>query len=67
MSGPIAAPREAEGHQVDELYQHDAVHSRAMACTPGRGTPLLSPRNPRPFTLPVLNKATKTAHFHMFF
>lgn len=44
MGGTTAAPREAEGPQVDKLYQHDAVRSRLVASTPARATPLLCPK-----------------------
>ena len=61
MRGTITAgPREAEGPQVDELYQHDAVCCRGVAMHPReKAHPCFLLRNPRPFTLPVLNKAAK--------
>lgn len=58
-AAPKAKCREVEGPQGDKAYQHDAVCSRTVACTPGL-------RNPRAFILPVLNKAVKIAHLHAF-
>ena len=63
---PTGMCREAEGLPVGLPYQHGAVYSRTVACSPWWSrTSCLLLRNPRPLTLLVLNKAVKIAHLHV--